>query len=279
MSTPRASSLRKRIMWKIAIVLLTIYGTSLLTLFFSQRSFMYHPNIGAEAGFLAKAKAHGVRPWRDESGKLIGWKRENMGAKKKMLILHGNGGDALSRTYLMDGFEKIGGWDFYVLEFPGYGWREGAATESTIMAAANDALKELQRKDDRPIFAGGESLGTGVACLLAAKNPDAIQGLFLVTPYTSTSDVAEGRFPFFPVRLLMQDRYDATRALKEYSGPVAVVLAGNDYIVPTRFGQALFDGYDGPKKLWIQPSAGHNTLDYDASAGWWKEVAHFLQSQ
>ena len=276
MSTPRPLSLRKRIMWKVAIVLLVVYGTALLTLYFSQRSFMYHPNIGAEPEFLAKSTAHGVLPWRDESGKLIGWKRETSGAKRKMLVLHGNGGDALSRTYLMDGFEKIGGWDFYVLEYPGYGWREGTISETAILAAAHDALKELQRKDNRPIFATGESLGTGVACLLAGKNPTAIQGLFLVTPYTSTSDVAAGRFPFFPTRLLMQDKFDATRALREYSGPVAIVLAGNDFIVPTRFGQALFDGYDGPKKLWIQPEAGHNSLDFDPDSALWKEVVHFL---
>jgi pimeloyl-ACP methyl ester carboxylesterase len=74
----------------------------------------------------------------------------------------------------------------------------------------------------------------------------------------------------------MQDRYEAAAALKEYSGPVAVLLAGQDYIVPTRFGQALFDGYTGPKRLWIQQGAGHNTLDYNPGAAWWTEVSNFL---
>lgn len=262
--------------WIIATFLLAIYGASLLALFLSQRTFMYHPNIGEEKEFLARAPGRGVLPWRDKNGKLIGWKRETANTKKKMLILHGNGGDALTRTYLMDGFAQTGAWNFYALEYPGYAWREGAPSENSILEAAGNALQELQRGDTRAIYATGESLGTGVACLLASKNPDAIKGLFLVTPYTSTSDVAAGRFPFFPVRLLMQDRYDATRALREYSGPVAILLAGNDYIVPTRFGQALFDGYKGPKKLWVQQNAGHNSLDFEPSAKWWREVENFL---
>lgn len=265
--------------WLMLTFLLAMYGASLLVLFLTQRTFMYHPNLGEEKAFLSRSSAYGVLPWRDQSGKLIGWKREIPNAKRKMLIFHGNGGDALTRTYLMDGFSKGSNWNFYALEYPGYGWREGAATEKTILDAASIALQELQNNDAHPIYASGESLGTGVACLLAAKNPGVIQGLFLITPYTSTSDVAAGRFPFFPVRFLMQDRYDATRALKEYSGPVAILLAGNDFIVPTRFGQALFDGYKGPKKLWIQPSAGHNSLDFNPQLPLWKEAAHFLMTQ
>ena len=77
----------------------------------------------------------------------------------------------------------------------------------------------------------------------------------------------------------MQDRYEATNALKEYTGPVAILLAGNDYIVPTRFGQALFDGYKGPKKLWIQPNAGHNSLDFSPESKLWSEVEEFWNIQ
>ena len=72
---------------------------------------------------------------------------------------------------------------------------------------------------------------------------------------------------------------EAAAALKEYSGPVAVLLAGEDYIVPTRFGQKLFDDYRGPKKLWVQQNAGHNSLDYNPKAAWWKEVSDFLMQR
>ncbi len=263
----------------LLIGLLTAYLTGFLTLAFAQRSFMYHPDTGDEKSFLALAGQHKLLPWRDSAGQLIGWKRVgNVPAKNRMLILHGNGGSALARTYFMDGL--AGGqsetWDFYCLEYPGYGSRLGSPTETSILAAGNDAMSDLLIQDARPLFITGESLGTGVACILASKYPDKVKGIFLVTPYTSTVDVAVGRFPIFPVRLVMQDKYEAEAALKNYSGPVAFLLAGQDYVVPTRFGQALHDSYSGPKKLWIQGSAGHNTLDFNPHAAWWKEVDNFL---
>lgn len=257
-----------------------VYCGTFIALATMQRSFMYHPDRYDEAGALRMAATHGVLPWRDASGKLIGWRRVGkQPARNRLLILHGNGGSALARTYFMDGLGKLDGgtlWEFYALEYPGYGWREGTPTESSIVGAVESALQELTRTDTRPLYIAGESLGTGVGCILASRHPDKIHGLFLATPYTSTTDVAVGRFPMFPVRAVMLDRYDAATALKQYSGPVAMLLAGNDYIIPTRFGQKLYDEYSGPKKLWIQPNAGHNTLDYDPHAGWWKEVSDFL---
>jgi pimeloyl-ACP methyl ester carboxylesterase len=270
---------RKTILIKILVVLVAAYAMCLLVLYFSQRSLMYHPDKGDEKTFLSLASERGVLPWRDAQGQLIGWKRlSNKPTKKRLLILHGNGGNALSRTYLLDGFETTGDWDFYLLEYSGYGWRGENPNQIGILDSAEAALQQLMAENKTPVYIAGESLGTGVACLLAGKMPRAVRGLFLITPYTATVDVAAGRYPIFPVRFLMKDQYQAAAALREYSGPVAILLAGNDYIVPTRFGQALFDGYSGPKKLWIQPDAGHNSLNFDPKAKMWREIAEFWQS-
>ena len=278
MSKQKQSSTRKKRMTTIFWTLLSIYCVAFGVLSSAQRTFMYHPERGTEAKFLQMAPQFEVQPWRDDRNNLIGWKRTS-NAPNRLLIFHGNGGHALTRTYFMDGFGALGDkkqWDFYALEFPGYGWRGENPNQNDIVAAADAALEELWKHDHRPIFLAGESLGTGVACLLAAKHPEQVRGLFLATPYTSTVDVAQGRFPIFPVRLALQDTYEAADALKSYRGPVVILLAGRDVIVPTHYGQQLFDGYNGPKKLLIQPDAGHNTLDYNARAAWWKDVADFL---
>ena len=203
-----------------------------------------------------------------------------------MLLLHGNGGDALSRTYLMDALGSQGeqgkrpDFDFYSLEYPGYGSRGGNANQSEIVAAAEAALSELLKpdktRDNRPLYLVGESLGSGVACLLAAKNPGEVRALLLITPYTSTTDVAASEFPLFPVRLALQDTYEAQQALKSYSGRIAVLLAEKDEMIPTRFGQSLFDGYRGPKQLWVEPGAGHNSLDFNPRTPRWSEIKGFL---
>lgn len=274
------SKRRKIILIKTCVVLLAAYAMCLLVLYFSQRSLLYHPDKGDEKDFLAAAAKRGVLPWRNARGELIGWKRLSKNpTKNRMLIFHGNSGNALSRTYLMDGFSKTGDWNFYLLEYPGYAWRGENPNQTAIIASAQAALQQLMTENKTPVFIAGESLGTGVACLSTQKMPQAVRGLFLITPYNSTVDVASGRYPIFPIHLLMKDQYHAAAALREYSGPVAILLAGNDYIVPTRFGQALFDGYNGPKKLWIQPSAGHNSLDFNPQSKMWREIVEFWQAE
>ena len=56
----------------------------------------------------------------------------------------------------------------------------------------------------------------------------------------------------------------------------AHVLAGNDEVVPMTLGRRLYDGYSGPKRLWVQEGSGHNTLDYQPTAAWLGEVSRFL---
>jgi len=130
-----------------------------------------------------------------------------------------------------------------------------------------------------PVYLIGESLGSGVACHLAAVRPERIGGMLLVTPFTSLPDLAAQHYPAILTRWLLSERYDCAADLRSYAGPVAFLLAGQDEIVPTRLGQQLYDGYQGPKWLRIDARARHNTADYAPSAAWWGEVSGFLTGQ
>jgi hypothetical protein len=145
-----------------------------------------------------------------------------------------------------------------------------------IKQAALAALAELKAADKRPIFVAGESLGSGVATHLAAQAPDAVAGMFLVTPFSNLADIASHHYPFLPVKLILRERYDCIEALRDCRQRVAVLLAGEDEVVPTKFGQKLFDTYSGPKRLWMQPTATHNSVDYASDAPLWREVSDFL---
>jgi len=279
MKSPRQRFKRMLVLFVSTLGL--IYLGVVLVLMVTQRSMIYLPAKGTETQLLQAAKASGLQPWRDGQGQLIGWKNAagSAPAANRLLIVHGNAGQAVDRDYLMRGLNTLGKgrlWDAFVVEYPGYGARAGKPSEAALMAAADAAFTQLQNDDRRPIYVLGESLGTGVASQLAGRHANAIAGVLLITPFTSLVDVAAGQHPYAPVRLLLFDRYDSVQALKNYHGPLAVVLAGRDTMVPTRFGQQLFDGYGGSKRLWIQPEAGHNSLDYKPEAAWWREVSDFL---
>ena len=88
--------------------------------------------------------------------------------------------------------------------------------------------------------------------------------------------MAAARYPFVPVRWLLRDRWDSVEALSAYRGPLAVLLAERDTVVPARFGRRLYDGYGGPKRLWVQAGRNHNSLDLRPEAPWWDEVSEAL---
>jgi uncharacterized protein len=258
-----------------------VYLGLLLLMLGLQRHFIYFPGRAAEGALLARAHDQGLEPWRDEGGAIIGWRAPAAGgapARNAVVVFHGNAGHALDRTYFVDGFAALpdaDDWQVHVFEYPGYGARPGRPSETAIKQAAEQAVAQLER-DGRRLVLVGESLGGGVACHLAGQQPDAIAGLLLITPFTSRADVGRHHYPLLPVRLLLRERYDNVRALRNYRGPVAFLLAGRDEVIPTRLGQRLHDGYRGPRKLIIQPDRSHNTLAYRPDAGWWPEVAAFL---
>ncbi|MCL2457672.1 MAG: hypothetical protein FWF31_02255 [Desulfobulbus sp.] len=76
--------------------------------------------------------------------------------------------------------------------------------------------------------------------------------------WNSLANVAATHYPFVPLRWLLRDRYDSVANLHHYLEPVAVLLAGEDEVIPVRHGQQLlYAGLNGVKKLWVMPGANH----------------------
>jgi len=76
----------------------------------------------------------------------------------------------------------------------------------------------------------------------------------------------------------MLDRYESVKHLENYRGPVAVLIAGRDEVIPARHGHALYDAYAGPKRRWVQEDRSHNNVNFEPGAAWWGEVMDFLVS-
>ncbi len=250
--------------------------------FLFQRDLMYFPDRAPEPLLLGQARRLGLEPWRGGDGALIGWKALHPGGGAgRVLAFHGNAGCAVQRAYLARGLQApgLGGaWDVYILEYPGYGARQGNPSEASLVAAGLEALDHLGAEGKRPTVLLGESLGSGVAARCAAARPGAVDGLFLVTPLTSMADVAKAHYPFLP-GFLVRDRLDAAASLGRVDVPLAVMVAERDEVIPAALGRRLFADYAGPKRLWTAPGAGHNTWDPSPGNPLWREVSAFLQER
>ncbi|WP_158675457.1 alpha/beta hydrolase [Thiohalobacter thiocyanaticus] len=250
-----------------------------------QRNLIYYPVREDLSHLLRQAQSQGAEPWYDRRGALIGWTLRGEGRPtaegrgRHLVVFHGNAGHALDRTYYAEALFSLAGspWQTVSLfEYPGYGARDGQPGEKQILAAADAAVGELVANGEERIFLLGESLGGGVAAALAGRYPKRIAGLILITPFTRLADVGRVHFPYLPVRWLLRERYDTVAALRGYHGPVAVLLAGRDEIVPARLGRELYQAYEGPKRRWVQARATHNGLDLSPGAGFWNQATDFL---
>jgi uncharacterized protein len=264
---------------------LVIYGVILVLVTIFQRRLIYFPPRGAESEVIAQAAAAGLEPWRDGEGALVGFLRPARQvpahqvppplppAEVPVLIFHGNAGYAAHRGYLAQLFPHR---PAYILEYPGFGARPGRPTEKSIRAAAEEAVLALTADGER-VFLLGESIGSGPASWLAGRHPDLVAGVVLLTPFTRLSAVAKGQFPFLPVSLLLRDRWDNSTHLIDYPGPLAVLVASEDRLVPARFGQALHEGFPGRSVLWTVPGATHNTVMSELSLKMWREILYFVE--
>ena len=129
-----------------------------------------------------------------------------------------------------------------------------------------------------PVFLWGESLGSGVAAAVAADPPVPVEGLILMTPWDSLTDMARKQFPFLPVKWIMRDRYDSVKNLENFQKPVALVMAENDEIVPAERSQRLYQSLSAPKRKWIIQRAGHNDWLMAVDANWWRDIMAFIHA-
>ena len=256
-------------------LLVIAYLLIVLAALIFQRRLIYFPTKIPANRVVQAAAEHGFVPWKNPAGQIIGWKIPATSTPvASVLITHGNAGCAIDRGYLAGPIHDAAPVDVYVLEYPGYGSREGSPDKRSILAAAEEAFGLLT--NGLPKYLVSESIGAGVACHLAQAHSTNVAGLVLFMPYHDLASVAQRKMPFLPAYLLLLDRFNPAECLRDYRGPVKIVLAGADEIIPVESGRRLFEGYHGPKTLQIIPGAHHNDIAGQSPA-WWKEVFAFWQ--
>jgi fermentation-respiration switch protein FrsA (DUF1100 family) len=105
----------------------------------------------------------------------------------------------------------------------------------------------------------GESLGTGVAVAIAAKNQ--VAALVLEAPYTSTADIAFATYPLIPVRLLMKDQFRSDERIGAVKAPLLVLHGALDRIIPIGYGEKLYALAGEPKQFVRFARGEHENLD------------------
>jgi pimeloyl-ACP methyl ester carboxylesterase len=199
-------------------------------------------------------------------------------ARGTIVVFHGNAGGARDRGYYALALEARG-YRVVLAEYPGYGGRAGAWSEDAFVQDGRDTARRALAEFGGPLWLWGESLGAAVAAGVAADRTLPVAGVALITPWDRLSDLAQSLYWYLPARWLLRDRYDTIAALREYDGPIAVLVAEQDEIIPARHSQRLYEALPGLKRRWLFTRAGHNTWPADPRAAWWDEALAWFETE
>jgi hypothetical protein len=216
-----------------------LYVAALALLYFGQRRLLYFPNAEpASPASVGLAGAEVVHLTTQDGERLLAWRLAPAPGHPVIVYLHGNGGGIGLRAARYAAFAAAG-FGVLAVEYRGYGGSTGSPSEGGLTLDAEAAYRAaLTDAPAQRIVLLGESLGTGLAIKLAARFP--VGAVALDSPYTSIVDVAAARFPIFPVRALMRDRFESDAEIGKVTAPLLIVHGTADAVVPYRFGRRLF---------------------------------------
>lgn len=247
---PRRGPLR--VMLNMALGLLLVYGVLCVILYFKQRSLLYFPQprrFGSDAAIM-KLAVDGAQ--LEVSTRVL--------ERPDAVVYFGGNGEDVSGS-LPDLAEAFPQHALYALHYRGYGGSTGAPSEAALFADALALFDKVHARHPN-VTVIGRSLGSGVAVHLASVRPAA--RLVLVTPYDSITGVASAQFPYFPVRWLLQDRYESFQYAPKVTAPTTIIAAERDEVIPRSSTQLLLTRFKpGIAREVVIAQRGHNTLQED----------------
>ena len=248
--------------FKLFLVLVFIYISILLILFFFQRNLLYHPSENNYSGDKLTASIEKVKIKTQDNIDLLGWyHKKNSNNYKTILFLHGNAGSLENRIHKLNHFGSMN-INFLVIAWRGFSGNNGEPTEKGLYEDSRSAIFWLKKQGivEKDIVVYGESLGTGVATEIAQNNNYA--GVILESPFTSMIDAAKNKYPFFPIKFLLKDKYENDKKIKKIKSPILIMHGQVDKIVPFWMGEKIYNMANKPKYSYFTKHDNH-MMEYD----------------
>ena len=244
-------------------------------MYFYQRSLLYHPNENNYSGDEISVGIEKVKILSSDNLQILGWYHEkNLKDFKTLIFFHGNAGSLENRIHKINHFRDMD-INFLIIAWRGFSGNKGKPTEQGLYDDGKSAIDWLAKKGvrEKDIILYGESLGTGVATHLAQNKNFA--GIILETPFTSMIDAAKKFYPYIPVNLLLKDKFENKKKIKNINSPILVMHGEADQIVPFSMGKKIYEIANEPKYSYFTKYDNH-MMEYDENL--LKALKSFLDS-
>jgi len=247
---------------QIILIIFLVYFFILIFLYFYQRNLLYHPNENNYSGDQISVDIKKVKILTSDKIELIGWYHEkNIKNLKTLLFFHGNAGSLENRIHKLNHFKEMD-INFLIIAWRGFSGNKGKPSEKGLYEDGQSAINWLKNNglDEKNLILYGESLGTGVATHLAQNKNFA--GIILETPFTSMIDAAKTFYPYIPVKLLLKDKFENQKKIKNINLPILIMHGEVDQIVPFSMGKKIYEIANEPKYSHFTKYDNH-MMEYD----------------
>ena len=232
---------------QLVLIIFFLYFFVLVFLYFYQRNLLYLSNENNYSGDKISVDIKKVKITTSDNIELLGWYHEkNPKNYKTLVFFHGNAGSLENRIHKLNHFQDMD-INFLIIAWRGFSGNNGKPSEEGLYEDGRSTIdwliKNGIRKEDIILY--GESLGTGVATYLAQNKNFA--GIILETPFTSMVDAAKKFYPYIPVNLILKDKFENSKKIKNINIPILIMHGEADQIVPFSMGKKIFEMANEPK--------------------------------
>jgi len=246
-------------MLKVLLALCLFYATALGVMALAQTALVF-PR--AAVGPPPALPAHSTKLQLDVGAGITLHGVRIAGRRADLPVLLGFGGNAWNAEAMALYLHQLApDQDVVVFHYRGYAPSTGSPSAQALLADAL-ALYDATAAPNG-IVAIGFSIGSGIAAHLGAAR--SLRGLVLVTPFDNLRAVAQGTFPFFPIRWLFRHQIDTLASLRASpDAPVpTLIFATNDEVIAPARAAALLYGLEQAGRTGVQivqVAAGHNDI-------------------
>lgn len=186
-----------------------------------------------------------------------------------LLFLHGARQNLGRSVFRIEQMRDLG-FSVLAIDYRGFGAStDELPSEAGVVEDAEAAWRWLGvHHPERPRYVFGHSLGGAVAVQLAARlaeapATDAPKGVIVEGTFTSIRDMfGTFKWGWLPISMLITERFDSLATVPRIKAPLLIVHGSEDAVVPSRFGQLLFERATATKRFILVDGGTHSTTSW-----------------
>ena len=210
--------------------------------------------------------------WHDQGPTVVrGW-IDNPHQPKALVYFGGSGENVEHRREVLG--RLFGQHTRYLMPHRGTGPNGHLKGREHNLKQDAEALVAVAKQRHGHVDVIGRSLGTSLALHVAVR--EKVDGLALISPFTSLVDVAAKRYRYFPVRTLLKERHEAWRDATRMGQPVLACLAQQDRVTPRDLWERLACHFPGQGALHLAHDQDHESILDDLPT--WQAIADWFEA-